>query len=48
MFKYKNALLSVFDKNEIEVLAKFLIKKKIQHLFNGRHLPTPKQAEDSP
>ena len=48
MFKYKNALLSVFDKTEIEVLAKFLIKKKILHLFNGRHLQTPKKAEDSP
>src|SRR5210317_2526151 len=35
MFKYKNALLSVFDKNEIEVLTKFLIKKKFNIYSTG-------------
>ena len=35
MFKYKNSLLSVFDKTDIEVLAKFLIKKKFTIYSTG-------------
>ena len=35
MFKYKNALLSVFDKTDVEVIAKFLIKKKFNIYSTG-------------
>ena len=29
MFKYKNVLISVYDKTDLDVFANFLIKKKI-------------------
>ena len=35
MFKYKNALLSVFDKTDVEVIAKFLINKKFNIYSTG-------------
>ena len=35
MFKYKNAIISVFDKTNIEVIAKFLIKKKFNIYSTG-------------
>ena len=34
MKKYKNALISVFDKNKLDQIAHYLIKKKIYNLFN--------------
>ena len=35
MFKHKNALISVFDKNNIENIAKFLIKKNFNIYSTG-------------
>jgi len=35
MFKYKNALISVFDKTNIEIIAKFLLKKKFNIYSTG-------------
>ena len=35
MFKYKNVLISVFDKTNIEIIAKFLLKKKFNIYSTG-------------
>mgnify|MGYP001387167716 CR=1 FL=1 len=35
MFKYKNALISVFDKTDVELIAKFLIKKNFNIYSTG-------------